>query len=171
MDWSFDSRNIIGNLPHFISGMLACYFVSENSPSKKTMIYSVIFALILLGYTNWTYHNNPGRYWSIIGILLVDMIIFLLVCLHAYTESINFRLRSIKYFFSMIGILSYGIYAWHSYLMKYFPLIFFDLLRLTIATLIFAYFSYKLIELPALKLKRKKNHAPIKIHKGSNLRS
>ncbi len=161
--WSFDSRNIIGNLPHFISGMLACYFVSEISPSRKKMIYSVIFALILLGYTNWIYQYNSGKYWSIKGILLVDMIIFLLVYAHANTKSINFRFRSIEYFFNMIGILSYGIYGWHSYLIKYVPFISFGLLRLTIATFIFAYFSYRLIELQALKLKREKNHAPIKM--------
>jgi peptidoglycan/LPS O-acetylase OafA/YrhL len=161
MNWSFDSRNIIGNLPHFISGMLACYFVSKISPTRKKMFYSVIFALILLGYTNWIYQYNSGKYWSIKGILLVDMIIFLLVYAHANTKSIHFRFRSIEYFFSMIGILSYGIYAWHSYLIKYVPLISFDLLRLTIATVVFAFFSYRLIELPALKIKLKK-HASIK---------
>ena len=162
MNWSFDSRNIFGNFPHFISGMLACQFLSKLRPNRKKMIYSIIFALILLVYTNFIYQHDSNKYWSIKGILLVDMIIFLMVYVHVNVKSINYRFNSIEYFFSMIGILSYGIYAWHGYFIKYVPLVSFDLMRLTIATVVFAYFSYRFIELPALKLKLKK-HAPIKM--------
>lgn len=161
MNWSFDGRNIISNLPHFIVGMLACQYVSKVTPNRRHLVCAITFALVLLAYTNWIYQHNSGKYWSIKGVLLVDMIIFLLVFVHGNIPSL--RLGNMEYSLSMLGILSYGVYAWHGYMLKYIPLASHDILTLISITVLTAYFSYRIVEKPALKLKREKNHAPIKM--------
>lgn len=163
MDWSFDGRNIISNLPHFLVGMFACQFVSKVSINMRQMIYSIIFALILLAYTNWIYQHNPGKYWSIKGIILVDAIVFLLVLAHSNIQNITCKFNHTKNLLFMFGVLSYGIYAWHGYILKYISFLSTNLLVLMLATTLFSYLSYRIIELPALRLKQEKNHSPIKI--------
>jgi len=157
--WSFDGRNIISNLPHFFIGMIACRIVSTFKPNVLRVIVSIMGACILLGYTNWLYHNDPSLFWSVRGILLVDSIILLFIFAHASCEWGRFKSHPIYNVFAFFGTLSYGIYAQHGYLLNYFPKIIDHVIVLIVFSIFMAYVSYRLIELPALKLKR--CHSPI----------
>jgi peptidoglycan/LPS O-acetylase OafA/YrhL len=53
------------------------------------------------------------------------------------------------------GTLSYGIYAWHGYLMKYVPWTSDKLVVLLVLSILLAWTSYWLVEVPALTLRRK----------------
>lgn len=53
-----------------------------------------------------------------------------------------------------MGTLSYGIYAWHAYLMASIDRLSTDWVTLLLASVAIAYVSYRWVELPALKLKR-----------------
>lgn len=156
MGWSFDGRNIISNLPHFIAGMLACVLAHEIKPTKSGLLKSISFSVLLLGYTNWLYHHNSGKYWSIRGIFLIDLIIISLVVAHANFEFTRPKQNRLIVGLYLLGTLSYGVYAWHTYLMKYFPVLSSNLFLLIVLSFSTAYISYRLIEQPILKFKRKK---------------
>lgn len=153
LGWSYDGRNIISNLPHFIIGMIACRVVSDRSNIMRASI-SIISACALLIATNWLYHNAPGKYWSVKGIILVDLIIILLIFTHARYEKWNVKTQPVYVAFSFLGILAYGVYAQHGYLLKYIPWMSDHVIVFIVASIFMAYVSYRLIELPALKLKR-----------------
>jgi peptidoglycan/LPS O-acetylase OafA/YrhL len=53
-----------------------------------------------------------------------------------------------------MGTLSYGVYAWHGYLMASIDRLATDWVTLLLACAAGAYVSYRWVELPALKLKR-----------------
>ena len=80
-DWSFDGWNIISNLPHFFIGIIAYRLVYSVKPNQILAISSLAVACGVLGYTNWLYQK--GSYWSVRGILLVDLTIFLFIIAHA----------------------------------------------------------------------------------------
>jgi peptidoglycan/LPS O-acetylase OafA/YrhL len=162
MGWSFDGRNIISNLPHFISGMLACVLVHEMKPTKSWLLKSIALSALLLGYTNWLYHHHSGKYWSMTGIFLVDLLIISLVVAHANFEFTRLKKNRLIIGLYLLGTLSYGVYAWHAYLIKYFPVLSRNLFLLIVVSFYTAYISYRLIEQPILKFKREKNQALIR---------
>lgn len=154
--WSFDGRNLVTNLPHFLAGIVACKAVMKNRPKKIGAYTCLVLALVLISVTNSLYHNLPGKYWSLLGIVLVDGVIVLLVMAHSYFEAVDNPRLGLTYRVSaMLGILSYGIYALHGYLIKYIPEIEGKLTIMIIASVFCAYVSYRLIEKPALNFKRK----------------
>ena len=157
--WSYDGRNIISNLPHFFIGMIACQIVSTLKPSALRLSVSTASACALLSYTSWLYHCRPVQFWSVKGILLVDSIILLFILAHASCERGRFKTHPVYIGFAFLGTLSYGIYAWHSYLMKYIAPLSDNPLALIVVSIAAAYVSYRFIESPALKQKRR--HAPI----------
>jgi peptidoglycan/LPS O-acetylase OafA/YrhL len=53
-----------------------------------------------------------------------------------------------------MGTLSYGIYAWHAYLLTHVPWLSGHAVLLLVASITVAYLSYRLIELPAFRLKQ-----------------
>lgn len=152
--WSADARNVVGNLPHFLVGMIACGVVSTFRPSNFWFGGALIGAGLTIGTTNWIYHASPGGYWSVGGVL-VDLAIFLLVLAHANFEHRRIHKQKMYAALTFLGTLSYGLYAWHGYWMKYYPVLADQTLLLIAVSLFSAYVSYRLIEVPALKLKRK----------------
>jgi len=159
--WSYDGRNIISNLPHFFIGIATCQIVSVLKPSVLRLVVSTTSACVLLSYTSWLYHRQPYQFWSVKGMLLVDLIILMFILAHASCEPGRFKTHPVYIVFAFLGTLSYGIYAWHSYLLKYIPLLSDQPLALIIVSIVVAYTSYRLIESPALKLKREQGHSPI----------
>lgn len=153
--WSYDGRNVISNLPHFFIGMATCQIVSTLKPSTLRLSISIVSACILLGFANWLYNRHQEQYWSIIGILLVDLIIFLFILAHVSCERDRFKTHPAYTVLAFLGTLSYGIYAWHSYLMKYIPQMSDHVIALIAASIVMAYMSYRFIESPALKMKRR----------------
>lgn len=157
--WSYDGRNIVANLPHFLTGMIACRVVSTIGPSAIRSWIAVATVCVVLGLSNSIYHNYPNAFWAGGGMLTVDVIIFLLVVAHA---SVDFRKDSPPpgYFaFAFLGTLSYGVYAQHAYLITYVPWLSDKIILLILSSIALAYLSYRLIEVPALRLKRR--HSPI----------
>ena len=154
LGWSFDDRNILMNLPHFLTGMIACLLASHVQPSVRRLRVSLAAGCALLVLTNWLYHTAPSRYWSVQGIVLVDLAIFFLVMAHASVARRRAQPQPVYAIFAFLGIISYGVYAWHGYLMKAFPGIAPQVFLLIVFSLCCAYASYRLIEKPALRLKR-----------------
>lgn len=152
LGWSLDGRNIVACLPHFLTGIFGCKMVVSLSKSTRQFWLSLLGAIALLIITNYIYHYAPKYYWTPIGIILIDGAILLLIVAHAsWSGSSSISISAM----TTIGLLSYGIYAWHGFWMKAIPGIFMDnivlLLPVSIAC---AYVSYRIIETPALRLRR-----------------
>ncbi|MCE9619615.1 MAG: acyltransferase [Planctomycetes bacterium] len=160
--WSFDGRNILANLSHFFMGMIACRLVAGGKPNMKLLFFALAGAAAAIAYSNWLYHCRSGWYWSVRGILLVDAAIFLFVVAHACCQRPKHSRNPVYLGFAFLGTLSYGIYAWHAYLMTHLIWLSTNVLALIGASIVAAYFSYRLVERPCLKLKRRhpEPHAP-----------
>ena len=152
--WSWDGRNVLSNLPHFYAGMAACVLVARPAWRRAPPAVSLAVAGVLLGYTNWLYHREPAHFWSVRSILLVDAIIVLFVLAHAGLERRQRPAGRPYATFMWLGMLSYGMYAWHASVMKYIPWTEEHLPALILISLAAAYLTYRLIERPALRLKR-----------------
>lgn len=151
LGWSFDGRNIVACLPHFLAGMMGCRMVAKAKRDSSRFWRALVLAILLVVLTNHLYHLFPRYFWSPIGIVLTDAVIVALIVAHASWAG---RKTVPVAAFTMLGTLSYGLYAWHGYWMKTVP----DLLNsaavLAVLSLISAYLTYRAIETPALRLKR-----------------
>jgi peptidoglycan/LPS O-acetylase OafA/YrhL len=152
--WSWDGRNVVSNLPHFLAGMSACRLVAARESRLPPASVSAAGALALLAYANWLYHRDVGSFWSVWGLLLVDVAIVLLVYAHAAMVRKGFVGNAVIRSLAMLGTLSYGMYGWHPYVMKYIPWTTGHLVPLIIASIAAAYVTYRLVERRALQLKR-----------------
>ncbi len=152
--WSPDGRNIISVLPHFFAGMASCWLVVGVEKSNTRALAYLILAMTLLVVSNYLYHVRPSYFWSLRGVFLVDLMIVVFVFAHA---SLNIKCSegvSLTRVLVWLGTLSYGIYAWHAYLMATFVGLATNWHLLLLISIASAYVSYRIIELPALKLKR-----------------
>lgn len=158
LDWSLDGRNIISCLPHFLTGMIGCLITKTMSKSNRRFWFSLLAMLALLIITNYIYHYSPKYYWTPIGIILVDGVILLLIIAHSsWSGTKSFAINTI----AGIGLLSYGIYAWHGFWMSAPPKIAIEEVFLLLpVSIICALTTYILIEKPALKLKRTTGNLP-----------
>lgn len=152
-----DSRNLIGNLFHFFSGILCCFYIKEKGVPEIDNKVLIFLILSLIAFTNLLYHISGVVYFTL-GLLTINLCLPLLVFLHynLIKVQINHDL-SIWNFFLTFGTISYGIYAWHPFLIEllkeYKNLNFIALLTLDIAL---AYISYVFFEKPILYYVRKK---------------
>ena len=154
---SFDSRNLVGALPHFICGMVGCRAVVGAKPSKTLAWISCLLGLMGVSYVSYIYHTEPSRFWSYKGILMVDGVILLFIFTHAYFQESRVTSWWGRFTYkiaSSIGILSYGIYAWHAYGLKYSPFLMQNLSALILASCLAALGTYLFIERPALSFRR-----------------
>lgn len=154
LGWSWDGRNILSNLPHFLAGLIACRMVAERAARLPPASVSSAGALALLMCANWLYHRDAATFWSVRGLLIVDAAIVLLVLAHAAVARKAPMPAAVVRPLAMLGTLSYGLYAWHPYVMKYVPWTVDHLSALIGASLGAAYTTYRLIERRALRLKR-----------------
>lgn len=155
--WSYDGRNIVANLPHFFIGIVGCTLVSGIKPSNFRLVLCTFVSIFLLVLSNYLYHKNPTIYWSSDGILLIDALILILIIAHGSIKQAACKNKAYLVF-SFFGILSYGIYAWHPLLMRFLDNIqeqpFYISIVVLITTIMIASISYRMIELPSLKLRR-----------------
>lgn len=163
--WSFDGRNILANLSHFLIGILGC--IATYGMSYKRMISHIMLIASVIGVflTAWLYKNEPFIFWSFDGILLVDVLILMLVIFHASS-----RVTSKSPLFNVLckpmiflGVMGYGVYGWHAYFMKYSPIPFEQSLALTFFLLVplsilAAFVTHLLLEKPLQKLRKEKSH-------------
>jgi peptidoglycan/LPS O-acetylase OafA/YrhL len=154
MAWSVDGRNLISVLPHFFVGMVGCGLVSSFNRSNRKGVAYLMGALACLLASNWLYHMQPDLFWSVRGTFLVNAMILFFIFAHASFQPTNANPSRLTRAFLWMGTLSYGIYAWHAYLMSSIDWLTRDLTSLLLASVAIAYISYRWVELPALKLKR-----------------
>lgn len=151
--WSLDGRNIISVLPHFLIGMAGCGMVAIFKLDTSKAMGALACGLICLVACNWLYHKHPVLYWSV-GVVLVDLMILLFIFAHAGLQPPRTVPSRFLSALQWMGTLSYGIYAWHAFLMSNITWLSTDWVALLIASAAIAYVSYRWVELPALKLKR-----------------
>lgn len=151
--WSADGRNIVANLPHFFIGMIACRLVASGSVPVPAWI-SLPLALTVVGLTSWLYHSHTRLFWSATGMLLVDIAILFFAVAHRRLAARPAPSGMVYRAFSWLGVLSYGIYAWHAYFPALAPQLLDELLLLLVVSTAAAYASYRLLERPAIRLKR-----------------
>jgi peptidoglycan/LPS O-acetylase OafA/YrhL len=158
--WNFDGRNILANLCHFIAGIFACIASYQIPPKRLTSFFSFILTLSLTVISAWLYKNQPGVFWSFAGILLVDTVILSLIILHASLQETSKTYNSSIYkSFIFLGTISYSVYAWHAYILKFFPIRLDESLLNTFflfipISIFVASLSYLFIETPFQKLRR-----------------
>lgn len=153
LGWSYDSREIVGNTMHFLAGMIACKLFVGYERSMKRFWLSIVAIFILIGISNFIYHTYPRLYWMGAGIIIVDIAIVFIIIAEVSFIPTSKRLTS---FFSFLGLISYGLYGWHGYWIKYFPVIGKNLFYLMIISMICAYLSYLLLQKPISNLKKYK---------------
>lgn len=152
--WSWDGRNVVSNLPHFLAGMIACRLVADPARRLPPATLTAAAAAGVLGVVSWMYHRDLAGFWSVRGLFLVDAAIVLLVYAHAAVGRTTRPAPEAVRPLTMLGTLSYGLYGWHPYLMKYIPWTVDHLAVLIVASLGAAYATYRIVERPALRLKR-----------------
>ncbi len=86
--------------------------------------------------------------------VLVDVMILLFIFAHAGLQTPALPRARLTRALLWMGTLSYGIYAWHAYLMSNIKQLSTEWVALLFASAAIAYLSYRWVELPALKLKR-----------------
>lgn len=156
LHWSVDSRNILGNLNHFLVGIISAIVFDKTDDrflgelKFKTLL--MIF-LVLICVSNLLYHVYPVFYWYGAGPLLVDLSI-IVMCMAE--KKFLFQTKNIVLDFLMLcGLLSFGIYAWHGYWLKYFPS-YSDPFLLIFISLGSSITSYFIIEKPIDSITKKK---------------
>lgn len=159
---SIDSRDVLGNMQHFLAGILACMTLKHRKFDRPDQDWRrpMVASLIFLGLANYLYHVKLGLFMYGGGALLVDAAIYLMVRSHALFESGRVRNNIAVKAFTFTGILSYGIYAWHGYLMKYVPWTSDKFFILVALSFILAWVSYRLLEIPVSKLRRRAADIP-----------
>ncbi|MCW3118358.1 MAG: hypothetical protein JWM28_2440 [Chitinophagaceae bacterium] len=154
LNGSFDGRNLVSNLSHFFIGMIGCKLVINNKGIKINKYLLVATLLSIIFFTNYLYGYSIKFYWTL-GTILIDVAIFLSILLHAELKEGTTGKRNLTInFFSFLGIISYGIYAWHPFLIKYIPFLEYNILYAIAATVFVAFLCYKLIEQPILRFKK-----------------
>lgn len=151
--WSADGRNVVANLSHFMVGMVACRWLADRRVSVPAFV-PLGCGVGLLALTNWWYAARPDLYWSLAGVLVVDAAILAFVLAHGRARERLVKPNPLLAAATWLGVLSYGVYAWHGYFPALVPAVINHLYVLTTLSIAAAYASYHLIERRALRLKR-----------------
>ncbi len=152
-----DSRNLFGNLFHFFSGIITCSYIKNNGIPKYSS--GILFAIILLivSMSNYLFHNT-GFIYYVLGLLMVNLCIPMIIFAHHNLSDAIYedRLKLISFFLTS-GTVSYGIYAWHPFIIEivnenYTQ----NLLVIMLFTISTALISYFYFEKPILSYVKKK---------------
>ena len=152
---NWDIRNLLGNITQFLVGFICAHnkkYIINLFINKKLIVALII--VIFTAYFNYNYDNYDMRnvFAGMKMIFVSNIIGFGIIVLHIVIEYKMIPSNLFIKFLSILGILSYGIYAWHGLLS--INSIFIDNFILhTTLSIFMAYFSYFLIEKQFLKLK------------------
>jgi len=147
---SWDMRSVLGGITHFVIGIVCAsykYQIIALTKKPNTLLILSILVLLLISYFNHGYNINFRM--TLVSNLIGVGLIFLHIMLEAKEIGLNLLVKILL----ALGVLSYGIYAWHGLLIinGYFM----DSLPLHLAATIFlAYLTYLMVERPLLKLKQ-----------------
>jgi peptidoglycan/LPS O-acetylase OafA/YrhL len=156
-----DSRNILGNLSHFVVGVAACFYTEMQNKSKVSFLKPLGKSLILIGgffvllcMVNYIYHANQLLFWYGGGELLVDLAILIIILAHDCFKQMDISVSPLIKLLSAFGVLSFGIYAWHGYVLTYYPLISDNFIIVLGVSLLLSWVSYTCIEVPISRFRR-----------------
>lgn len=119
----------------------------------------ILISISLLIASNFLYHKNQAIFWSSDGVLLIDTLILMLIMAHGSIAQGTPKNKTYL-ICAFLGTLSYGIYAWHPLLMRFIdniqvqPFYISISILILLITIVIATISFKVIEIPALKLRR-----------------
>lgn len=160
---SIDNRTVIGNLGHFIAGICFAILVAprmENRLSQRQIFLDIILPTLVglssIGAAGWLYHERPIIFWSGFGAIVVNLATLMLLKIHVVVERKNVRAGFLTSLGLALGTLSYGLYAWHDFVMRVFD----DDFAINLPTvfsfsLILAYLSWLSVERASTALRRK----------------
>ncbi len=148
-----DNRTTIAAMQHFLAGMFIARI--SNLPGTEGLLDSpvlrtlaLIIGLASLAVASRLYHNDEVLFWSYRGGLLTDLAIASLLFAHCSFERLKIEPNGITKIFLVLGVLSYGLYAWHGLLLIYFPWFHNSLFATFLASMVLAFLSYKFVERP-----------------------
>ncbi len=147
---NWDIRNILGGISQFAVGIaLAGYKdqIGSIRNKKNVMILVAILTIFFILLFNHYYRINPGT--IILSHIIGAGLIVLHILLEKEKKGSNFLIRVLM----ILGVLSYGVYAWHG-LLAANGLLMDNLLLHASSAIILAYITYKIIEQPVLKWKK-----------------
>jgi len=143
-------RNILGGISHFAIGItLAGYKerIIESKNQNKTIFLTTIATIFFILFFNHNYALSAKM-------IIVSHIIGIgLIVLHILLEKRKLTANLLTKILMILGVLSYGIYAWHGFLAAN-RLFISDFVLHTASSIMLAYITYKLVEEPALTLKK-----------------
>lgn len=155
-----DNRTTVGNLHHFTTGMIVAVYLGKSNlrervSSNFTTTINFAAACALIALASYLYHMHARAFWLGGGAILVDVAGALFLLVHSRMETHKIaRGRSVVRGALILGVLSYGLYAWHGYFLKYFPFFSDRIIWTFCVSLAAAYCSYELLERRALAFKR-----------------
>ncbi len=147
---TWDMRSIMGGITHFVTGIV-CAINKDRLIALGKKRYAVavlsVLVLLLLALFNHKYGIN------FVTTLISNLIGLGLISLHIILEDRKMPLNLLVRGLLIIGVLSYGIYAWHGFLAIYE--IYMDNLSVhLLMAVMLAYLTYVFVERPLVSLKR-----------------
>lgn len=152
-----DVRNILGNFMHFYSGILSCWYIKKNGIPKISNLHIGLIITVIFLMSNYLYHNFIVGYFTI-GYLMINLSVPAIIILHynLIKSQLTDKLNLISYFLTF-GTISYGIYAWHPFIIELTSEHYDSSLIIVLTSSItIAYISYNLFEKPILSYVKKK---------------
>lgn len=161
---SYDNRTTIGSLQFFFVGCIMAMLTTNTSfveviSHRYILLILSIFGFSILGATAWLYQNALGDFWRLTGALMTLLSIASLLAVHIGVENLNIAPGFLSRSLMRIGVLAYGIYAWHGILLKYFAMFQDEFVLTYLVSLILAAVSFFLIEKPAIAFGRRSRNA------------
>lgn len=156
-----DVRSLTSNLCHFFTGFMAVRF-GPALRSKVKFSNSSILILAFLAFMSSAVCMSIGpRFYGVhlfytVGVILVDMGIFLVLLLQPKLESTSrFLIKDLP----LLGLVSYGVYVWHPVVLLAFDINVTQASQHVIyaamaASVGLAWVIYKLYERPFLSFKK-----------------
>lgn len=151
---SIDDRTTLGNLQHFLVGILICRASISARSSKYLVAWKPWWPLgvgaAFLLIASWQYHGNQQRFFELRGALLTDLSIAFFLLAHCSFERLAIPTGRVTRALLLLGVLSYGLYAWHGYLLVSFPWFEKQFAATFFVSLALAYLSFVIVERPAI---------------------
>lgn len=152
---SYDNRTTMGVLQFFVVGILLAKLTTDETVMQRLSARGSIISLAALGaatlcLTSWLYHNDLQSFWRLDGALLTMISIASFLAVHIGIERRRIEPGLASRALMTLGVLAYGLYAWHGLVLMYFPFFQGQFLATYAVSVVLAIVSYVAIEKPAL---------------------
>jgi len=154
---------VLGNYSHFLAGVAMHFAVgplralAERRSPAAAMLWLGCGATALTALTTYGYHVAPTAFW-IVGGLFTDAATCAVLGVHIVLEARDRRADGVWAFLSILGLLAYGVYGWHAFLLTLFPQLQGNLGLVSLLTATLACLSYLCLERPMLQLRKRRMH-------------